>query len=463
MSTQAIVIGGSIAGLLAARVLSDHFDQVTIIERDQLPNEGAYRAGVPQGRHLHSLLVRGQRIMDKYFPGFTADLEAVGAPRAIWGMDNQFYTPGGWTQQFDSGIVSNICSRAELEWLVRRCVYDIANIRFLTEQDVSGLVANDDHSAVTGVNLESRIDHSTQTLYADLVVDASGRSSKTPEWFAEIGYQRPAETVINAHTGYATRWYERPQGDYTLAMAVQPRPAEKNYRGGGLIQVEGNRWVVTLIGANGDYPPTTEAEFMEFAQTLPTPAIYEMIKNATPISAIYGYRRLENRQRHYEKLARLPENFVVMGDAACALNPIYGQGMSKAAMEAEMLDALLSGYQVNKLVGFGRAFQKRLAKIAREPWMMNASEDLRYPDVEGDKPDLMTRFSQKYFDLLGKAMPYDNEVTKAFFEAMTLIRPPMSMMRPTILLRVLRHNLLPHRAPKTGPSRATGEWSAVQS
>ena len=473
--TQAIIIGGSIAGLLAARVLSDHFDQITVIERDRLPDEGAYRNGVPQARHLHTLLVRGQRIMDDLFPGFTDDLIEAGAPTAVWGLANRFYTTGGWTQVFDSGIVSNICSRAELEWLVRRRVYAISNIRFLTERDVLSLVANENHTVVTGVHIEARIDHSTETLYADLVVDASGRSSKTPEWLADLGYQRPAETIIDAHNGYATRWYEKPDGErseFPLAVAVQPRPKEGNYRGGGLIEVEGGRWAVTLLGANADYPPTTEAEFIDFAKSLPTPAIYDMIKDAKPISAIAGYRRLENRQRHYERMARIPENFIVMGDAACALNPIYGQGMSTAAMEAEALGKLMGQWLPlamrergwgEGLVGFAAAFQKRLAQIVREPWLMAASEDLRYPNVEGSKPDFMTRFSQKYFDLVARAMPYDNAVTTSFFESMTLLRPPTSMMRPAILLRVLRHNLFGHRATRNAPTLATGEWSTVQS
>lgn len=464
--THAIIIGGSIAGLLAARVLSEHFDRITVIERDRLPDEGAYRSGVPQARHLHTLLVRGQRIMDNLFPGFTQDLIEAGAPTATWGRDNRFYTAAGWTQSFDSGIMSNICSRAELEWLVRRRVYMISNIQFLTERDVLGLITDATHRVVTGVKIESRSDHSAEALYADLVVDASGRSSKTPDWLADLGYQRPAETVINAHNGYATRWYEKPvwaeQSAAPLAIAVQPRPKEGNYRGGGLLEVEGGRWVVTLLGANADYPPTAEAEFMDFARSLPTPAIYNLIKDAKPISAIVGYRRLENRQRHYERMARRPENFIVMGDAACALNPIYGQGMTKAAMEAEVLGQMMQAYRADWLAGFAAAFQKRIAAIARDAWMMAAAEDLRYPNVEGTA-DFMTRFSQRYMDLVARAMPYDNAVTVSFFESMTLLRSPAAMMRPAILLRVLRHNLFGHRAAPSAATRTTGEWSVVNS
>jgi 2-polyprenyl-6-methoxyphenol hydroxylase-like FAD-dependent oxidoreductase len=462
MFNQAIVIGGSIAGLLAARVLSDHFEKVMVIERDSLPDDTAYRAGVPQARHLHGLMIRGQRVMESLFPGFNDDLNESGAPEVMWGRDGFFVTTGGWTQRFESNLYSNIVARAELEWLVRRRVVALRNVSFLTERDVVGLLADAGKTRVTGVQIESRADHSQESLYADLVVDASGRGSKAPEWLTALGYDAPEETVINAHCGYATRWYEVPENpsfkDYLIA--IQPRAAEKIYRGGGLLRVSGNRWVVTLIGANGDYPPTDEAGFMEYARTLPVPTIYEAIKDAKPISSIYGYRRLENRARHYERLARRPENFIVMGDAACGFNPIYGQGMTVAALEAEMLGKLLHGYTGRDLTGFASAFQKRLSKLLRPAWMLAVTEDLRYPDVEG-RADWVVRFSQRYFDMVARAMAHDNRVAKGFFETMNMLKPPMSLIRPELLTRVIWHNLR-HRTATPSPKRVTGEWSAVR-
>jgi 2-polyprenyl-6-methoxyphenol hydroxylase-like FAD-dependent oxidoreductase len=463
-STTAIVIGGSMAGLLAARALSDHFDRVTVIERDQLPDEPAYRSGVPQARHLHGLMVRGQRTLDKFFPGFTQDLVEAGAPPVVWGLAGFFFTTGGATQRFDTGITSNIVARVELEYLVRRRVSAIPNVHFLIEADVGGLLTNTDKSVVTGVRIESRADHTIQELFADLVVDASGRSSKTPEWLTELGYSAPDETVIDAHCGYSSRWYEIPDNptfsDYLIA--VQPRTKEKLYRGAGLLRVDAKRWVVTLIGGNRDYPPTEEAAFMEFAKSLPSPAIYDAIKDAKPITPIYGYRRLENRRRHYERLSRRPENFIVMGDAACAFNPIYGQGMTTAAIQAEMLSELLKGYSPKGLNGFADNFQKRLFRLTKNPWLLSITEDLRYPDVEGAKPDLMTRFSQRYFDLVAMAMAQDNTVAKAFYEAMNMLTPPTAMMRPAILLRVLRYHFFGKKPTPESIKMATGEWSVVK-
>jgi 2-polyprenyl-6-methoxyphenol hydroxylase-like FAD-dependent oxidoreductase len=459
---HAIVIGGSIAGLLAARALSDHFDRVTVIERDALPDKGDFRAGVPQARHLHTLLVRGQHIMEHLFPGFTQDLMDVGAPTALWGKDNAFYTTGGWTPEFDSGIVGNICGRAELEWLVRRRVYAVQNIAFLTECEVHGLLADQAGTAVSGVVVESRADHSRENLSADLVVDASGRGSQAAEWLSQLGYDAPQETVIDAHCGYATRWYERPAHADKVALGIQPRPKEGLYRGGALLEVEGKRWVVTLLGANRDYPPTDEAGFLEFARTLPSPVIYEAIKDAKPISGIRGYQRLENCWRHYERLSRRPENFIVMGDAACALNPIYGQGMSSAALQAEMLGELLRTWRGGGLDGFAAQFQKRLATIMQGPWMISTAEDLRYPDVTGAKPNLVTRLSNRYFDLMALAMPYDKVVTTAFFETMNMLRPPTSTMRPAVALRVLWHVLVTRRLSAGQAKRDGQQPSAVQ-
>ena len=461
--THAIVIGGSMAGLLTARVLSDHFDHVTIIERDQLPQSANFRGGVPQARHLHTLLVKGQRIMEEMFPGFNEAMLDEGAVPMTWGKDTHFVSTGGYTKHFESDIKSNSFARASLEWLVRRRVNTISTIEFLPETRVERLLTNEDRSVVTGIATLSRADKSTRDLYADLVVDASGRSSKAPEWLTEIGYSAPKETVINARAGYATRWYERPANApfKGTTYVVQPRAPLGLYRGGGLMEVEDNRWVVTLIGSNADYPSTDDDAFLEFAASLATPNIYKWIKDAKPVSPIYGYRRLENRMRHYEKLTRRHENFIVTGDAACALNPVYGQGMTTSALEAVELGRLIASRDVRNLKGFAAQFQKALYKLTQGPWLMATSEDMRYPDVEGAKPDFASRMIHKYFDLVALAMPYDGVIGRRFVEAMHLLKPPTSLLAPGIALRVFRHAFLPHRQAATNEIRATMEVSAV--
>jgi 2-polyprenyl-6-methoxyphenol hydroxylase-like FAD-dependent oxidoreductase len=452
------------AGLLAARVLSDRFDTVTILERDRLPESAEHRAGVPQSHHLHTLLPRGQRILEALFPGFEADMAATSAPLAVWGLDNAFYTLGGWTPHFDSGITTHTAGRVSVEWLVRRRVAALPNVHILAEVEVNGLVA--ENGRVTGVRMISRATREQSTLAANLVVEAGGRRSQAPEWLQALGYDAPEETVIDAHCGYASRWYEIPADTAVAnkAIAVQTRFKQGLYRGGGLLEVEGRRWVVTLLGANGDYPPTDEAGFLEFARTLGTTAIYEAIRKAKPISPIYGYRRLENRMRHYERLARRPENFIVMGDAAIALNPIYGQGMTAAGLEALELQKLLGRYNLGQLDGFAAAFQKRLPKVTADAWTMATAEDRRYPDVEGPKPDLVTRFSNRYFDWLSMAMPYDNRVTQAFFEAMCLLKPAKrAVLHPRVVFSVLRHSLFSRKQEAPAPAHlTTAELRAVR-
>ncbi len=453
-TTHAIVIGGSIAGLMTARVLSQHFGRVTIVERDALPQSSDYRNGAPQARHLHVLLARGQRIMEKYFPGFEHDIYHTGAPVIQGGLNNLTLTAAGWIRRFDAGVTLSATGRASLEWLVRQRVQALPNVEFITETDVEKLLTNADGSVMTGIQLKSRRSRQAESraLFGDFVVDASGRRSKTPDWLTELGYDAPETTIVNAHTGYATRWYTlTPETTPEITMlAMQARPAEGLYRGGGYLVVEGNRLVVTLLGANEDYPPTDEAGFMEFAKSLPSPVLYDLMKTLTPEEPIYAYRGLQNQMRHYEKLARRPENFIVIGDAAIAFNPIYGQGMSSAAMEAELLDALLKKSSIQNLRGFAALFQKKQVQLTQGAWLMSTGEDMRFPLVEGQLPGMQERFFHRYTDKMLSAMAYDTVVAHAFYQVLNLLATPTALMRPDIVLRVLWHSVR-HRQPEAQP------------
>ena len=438
---HALVIGGSMTGLLAARVLSDHFDRVTVVERDKLPEDAEYRNGTPQAHHLHILLASGRAAMQRLFPTFAEDLRALGVAELDLTGDGGILTAGGWTRRFKSGITSNAVSRITLEWVVRQQVQRRANVAFMQQTDVKQLIADHQKKTITGVEVESRTDHSTATLEADLVVDTSGRGSRAPEWLQALGYDPPPETIVNSYLGYASRWYEIPAGraydwDYFL---VGSRPAEGVLRGGGIMRMEGDRWAVTLAGVNKDYPPTDEAEFLDFARSLVSPAIYEAIKDATPISPIYGYRRTENRWHHYEKLTRLPERLVVMGDAYCGFNPIYGQGMTVATLEALALDDLLQ--QQDPGGDFPAKFYATLEKTIETPWLLATGEDLRYAGTEGDRPGPLARLLQKYTDQITMLLPYDEQVSATFISVTNLLNPPTVLFQPQIVGRVLWHSL----------------------
>ncbi len=443
--THALVIGGSMAGLMAARVLGDYFQQVTVVERDRFPAAPEFRQGVPQAHHVHVLLKRGEDIVEQYFPGIEAELEQAGAQAVDFIADYLFFSYGSWKPRFPSNLVLRTCSRDLLEWTIRRRLMRQPKIRWIEEADVVGLVAADGKTRVTGVQLRHR--HPTGTvgneekISADLVVDASGRDAHASRWLAALGYRSVPETTVNSFLGYATRWYRRPpdlQADWK-ALAMQALPPASS-RGGVIFPIEGNRWIVTLAGAARDYPPTDEPAFMEFARSLPRPLLYEAIKMAEPLTPIYGYRRTENQLRHYDRMTRFPENFILVGDAVCAFNPVYGQGMSAAAQGVRLLDQILSKHRTKgDFSGMAHRFQRELAQVNSPLWLLATGEDFRYPTTEGGRRGLLTRLAHLYVERVQLAANENRQVLLTFVEVANLLRPPGALFRPDILIPVLTY------------------------
>lgn len=440
---HAVVIGGSMAGLLAARVLRDYFDRVTVIERDVASGGPEPRKGVPQARHIHILLAQGYRILTRLFPGLDVELAEAGAELITWTQDAALSLPGGWAPRFDSDLQSYVCSRDLLDWLVRRRLLADGRIHFIHGQQVAGLLATADNRRVTGVRLRlsgAAVEHSPyqKDLTADLVVDASGRGSHLPDWLANLGYAPPEETMINASLGYASRWYKLPVEAQMAwkAAVIGARPPHLT-RGGGMLPAENGRWLVTLAGTAGDYPPTDEAGFLAFARTLPDPAVYNAIQHATPLSPISGYRRTENRWRHYEKLPTQPEGVVALGDAVCAFNPVYGQGMTASALGALTLQECLAQERLNSaLVGFSRRFQKELVKVVYPIWLMATGEDFRWPTTEGKRSWSM-KLTHRYLEEVLALIPTNLPLSRAFFEVTHLVKPATSLFHPVFLKLVL--------------------------
>lgn len=387
---HAIVIGSSIAGLSVARVLTDHFARVTIIDRDRLPSEPQFRRGTPQARHGHILPLRGQALLEQQFPGLFDELVANGAITINGDSEMAFFIAGGWHQvRHHAAVVSTSCSRPLLEAAMYRRVVTHTGVNIIQGYEVIGLRVDKQGQRVTGVRLRSRSKlYSNETdLAADLVVDTSGRGSPAPQWLASLGYPSPQETRVNSFPGYATRIYQRPIGlnESWKTMYIKPTPPSGT-RGGLIIPIEGDRWQVTLVGMARDYPPTDEEGFLTFARSLPTQQLYEAIKEAEPLSKAYGYRHTENRLRHYDRLPCYLEGFLVSGDAVCALNPVYAQGMTVAAMSSLALDRCLKSLSqrqaVNDLIGLAGMFQKQLNKVVAGPWQMAIREDRRWPSTE---------------------------------------------------------------------------------
>jgi len=443
--SRAVVIGGGVAGLLAARVLADHVDQVTIVERDRLPDEARFRAGVPQSRHVHQLLARGRAILEQLFPGIARELLAAGAPAIDWPADLVWLTPNGWGLRYRAGIETIGCSRELLEWTIRRRLIASPKIAWFDGWEVDGLLANERAAEVTGVRLRQRGHHARPAprteLCASLIVDASGRDSHLAQWLTMLGYAMPPETIIDAAVGYASRVYRRPAGFDDWKMLVFQRRLPDRPRGAVILPLEGERWLVTLSGTAPGYPPTDEAAFLEFARSLPHPLVYEALRTAEPLSSISGYRRTENRRRHFERLAAWPERLIVLGDAACAFNPVYGQGMTVAAQSALLLGEVL---EENGLVegrsraGVAQRFHRRLAKLTATPWMMAIGEDRRNLGEAAATTRQASRPIQRYLEQVRHLAVEDAAVNKAFLQVMHLLEPPTTLFRPWIVKAVLR-------------------------
>lgn len=448
---RALVLGASVAWLWTARVLADHFDEVLVLERDRLPEGAAPRAGVPQARQYHVLLLRGLQLLREYFPGLEEELITAGAvPFDITG-DVKFRSRGKWLRQFPSGRQLLSCSRLLLEAHMRRRLRQDTRIRFVEGVEATGLIAGNSGTHVSGVRYHARsgannggsaggagdADSATE-LAGDLIVDALGRRSPTPTWLQELGYAPPQETVVDSHLGYVTRRYMRPSAfaaDWRMLLITATAPHDP--RGGLIFPEENGVWVVMMAGANKDYPSTDEAGFDAFARSL-GPEYYAAVQAAEPLSAPIGYRGTESRWRHYEKLERWPERYVVLGDAFCGFNPIYGQGMTVAALSAVALgeEITRAGGQLD---GVAARAERAFGKATEGAWLLATGADLEWPETVGGESSngLADRFGRWYIDKLLDAVGRDEQVRMAFNEVNQLVKPATTLFAPSIMARVL--------------------------
>jgi 2-polyprenyl-6-methoxyphenol hydroxylase-like FAD-dependent oxidoreductase len=456
---HAVVLGASWAGLLAARVLSNHFERVTLVERDELSNGPTTRRGVPQGRHAHALLARGRQIIEELFPDITIALVKAGASLVDAAEDGVWYHFGGFKRRFRSGIVGPSMSRPLLESLIRARVVQLPNVRLLPGWMGCGLASDGDPARVTGVHL-CRSDHRTTiaTESADLVVDATGRGSQAPAWLEGLGYRRPAEGNVVVNVGYSSRIYRRRPGDLPEGklLVILPTPPEGK-RMGAMFPIEGDRWLVSLGGWLGDHPPADEAGFLEFARSLETPVLYRALGRLEPVSDFSIHRLPTQRRRRFERMSRLPGGFVATGDAICSFNPLYGQGMTVSAIEATELDRSVREGRPEDLP---KRFYRRAARSVDVAWQLATSEDARYPEIAGHGR-LRTRLRNGYTARLHRAVTRDREVSAAFLRVMNMLEPPVALLRPRVALRVLRLGGRERGRDRSGSwvgGRRSGSW-----
>ncbi|QJW90849.1 FAD-dependent monooxygenase [Spirosoma taeanense] len=445
---QAIVIGSSMAGLITARVLADHFRQVILLEKDETDDEPKPRKGVPQGHHLHGLLAQGRTLLETFYPGLGDELIADGAITGDMGESMRWYHFGGYKKKFSSGLKGLLMSRPLLEIHVRRRTVQLPNVTLRMGCQVRELMTDVTGQRVTGVRLETLGQEviRRESLEADLIVDASGRGSASLRWLTALGYHKPPEEEVKIGLSYATRLYRRevdPLGQVELIMVAPEPPHDK--RGCFAFPIEDNRWIVTMSGILHESCPKDPDAFLDFTKSLCAPDIYELLQTSEPLSDIVLYKFPCSLRRHYEQLKAFPDRYLVVGDAVCSFNPIFGQGMTSAVLQAQTLDRCLQNSKT--LDGLWKPYFKAIAKVVDSPWQAATGEDFRYPEAEGQRPpgfELLNR----YTEAVHRATQRDTVVYKAFLEVMNLMRPPQSLMRPTIFWRVMKDKMLHQRQSK---------------
>lgn len=432
---HAIVIGASMAGLLAARVLSKHFEKVTVLERDPIQNQPESRKGQPQTRHIHALLAQGLLILKDYFPGIDDELRAGGAFIGDMGQKVHWFQYGGYRKQFASGLNSVTMSRPFLEYHVRCRLLALPNVTLIEQCAVNELITNPEKTLVLGVKATHRADQNTpETFAADLVVDTSGRASAAPKWLESLGYERPPEVEVKIGVGYSTQVYERTVNDIdaiSIEMISPSAPAETG--GVFLFPIENGRWIMTAGGQAGFYPPTDHAGLLEYVRNMPVPDVYNIVSKAEPLGDVVTYRYPSSLRHDYHKLTHFPEGYLVMGDAVASFNPIYGQGMTSAAMQSRVLDETLSE---SGLPNLWKPYFQRISHVIDLPWELTVREDFRYLHTQGTKLPL-TDLINAYVVKVHQATQRDTVVYDQFLRVMNLMEPATSLMTPEMLWRVL--------------------------
>jgi 2-polyprenyl-6-methoxyphenol hydroxylase-like FAD-dependent oxidoreductase len=387
LGKQALVIGGSIAGLFAARILSDFFEEVLIIEKDQKREKHLTRTGVPQGSHGHALLKSGEEILTELFPGIVDELIADGSVKSDFTSELAWNHHGSWKVKYHAGISIIQQSRPFLEWHIQRRLEMIPNISFLYGTKAKRMLINSDSTSIIGVEIQ-KDGEAAMPLNADLVVDATGAGSNSTNRLRQLGFDAPQKTEVKVNLFYASRiysWLSSKNKDWGNLL-VYPNPPRQN-RGGSISPIENQRWMVTLLGYGVESPPSTVEEFINYAKSLEQPDVYEAIKNGTPETDVSVYRFPALRRFHYEKLQRFPNGLIVIGDAFCRIDPVFGQGMSIAALEAIALKKeLQKALNKNKLSQISKNTHRSFSKIIDVPWLIALTEDFRFTHTDGAKP-----------------------------------------------------------------------------
>ena len=434
---RAVVIGAGIAGLAAARALSDTFKEVILLERDRLSDHPAHRQGVPQGRHPHLLLAGAMIALGDLFPGFAKDLAQAGAVEVNAGLEMRIELPGlDPFPRYDLRRSVFALSRPLLELLLRQRLEQYPNVKLQQECLVLGLLGALDGSIVTGVQYETSTGI-TRNLAADLVVDASARGTITLDFLRRTGLQLPKETVVGMDMHFASASFTLPTlaSGFKVITTLPKSPEDLRY--GSILPIEGNRWQVVLAGrGHDDMPPADGDGFLAYASELRTTTIYDAIKDAELVSGIEQTHFASSIWRHFPQLPKFPLSLLPIGDAICRLNPVSGHGMAVALQQANMLHHLLQMEPLvsNPLEILCRTFISEAEALIEDPWALSSIGDYPHPGTYG-QPSADLEDSLNFHGALQRIAVRDPEIYKLIFEVSHLLKPMTVLHDPEFIKR----------------------------
>ncbi|WP_141204801.1 FAD-dependent oxidoreductase [Streptomyces griseorubiginosus] len=442
----AVVLGGSHTGMLAAAALAGLADRVVVVERDVLPAGPVSRKGLPQARHVHQLWSGGALALEELLPGVTGRLREAGAHRLPVTTDMVALSPQGWFRRWAESHFMLLSSRDLLDATVRAQVLADDRIELLEDTEVLGLDGTG--AAVTGVRV--RVAGAERTLHADLVVDATGRASRTPQWLAALGLPAPHSRTVDSGLAYASRLFRAPEParEGFPVVNVQLDPRSGPGRGGVLLPIEHGQWLVTLCGTRGAEPTGDSADFARYARAeLRHPVIADLVEQAEPLTDVTLTRTTANRRVFYERMPAWPENLVVLGDAVAAYNPVYGHGMSVAAQGAVALRALLRRHGWGA-PGLARRVQKAVARPVGAAWDLAIGQDVFYPGATEEGPTRRDRLVSAYVDRLMRTATGNGRIARRVTDVTSLERRAEVLLAPSVLLAAA---VGPLRPALTGP------------
>lgn len=433
---HAVIIGAGFSGLCVAKAISNAFDEITLVERDVVSKQ-ASRHGVPQSVHSHVLLGRGQEALDRLFPDFLNDSIAAGCPEIQWGPESGTFGKFGWLKNVPFGFSSVQSSRFFLEERLRSYISKLPNMKILEGTTAVDLVLNRNH--LQGVTI-SRLGHKEpENLMTEFVFDCSGRSSRLSEWLTLYNYGPVSTKVVNARLVYGSQLYkvasEQKLDQKFIYIGLDP---ERRLRAGALLAVENGNFMVTLAGALGEKPPTDQSAFLGYAKSLCQPHIYDAMAAGTPVGPIARFARTENRRIEMQKIHKWPKGLLALGDSITANNPVYGQGMSIAAMQAEYLMKAFD----KKILPLDLALQKKISAIADWPWKISTGQDLAILRAEKrfkekSPGSVKSRMSSFLFRKLAMGVIKSDKLSSVYSNIIHLRSRPIILFRPDILLQLL--------------------------